>query len=173
AHLPCGRHSQAGSFCRAGPRGRRPTCEDGDRARSQDSPGSQGRHLRRARRRSELSRVLPSDRLELRLLLTLPSADSASCCSPSGSYRQAKSRSRENQINRRGRTGTPGEFLCELLCPSVVTGLSAAGQSASEPDFPLTLTIAAARWRLSFSPRRRCTQPASVRSRALSLPPRM
>ena len=41
--------------------------------------GPQGRHLRRARRRSGVGRVLPRGRARLRLLLALPRADRAAC----------------------------------------------------------------------------------------------
>ena len=58
-------------------RRRRRTGEDRRRARAQDPPEPQGRHLRRAWRRSRLGRVLPRDRAGLRLLLALPRADRA------------------------------------------------------------------------------------------------
>ena len=46
-------------------------------ARPQDPPRSQGRHLRRAWRRSRFGRVLPRDRARLRVVLALPRADRA------------------------------------------------------------------------------------------------
>ena len=46
-------------------------------ARPQDAARSQGRHLRRAWRRSRLGRVLPRDRARLRLVLALSRADRA------------------------------------------------------------------------------------------------
>ena len=58
-------------------RRRRRTGEDRRRARAQDPPRPQGRHLRRAWRRSRLGRVLPRDRTRLRLVLALPRADRA------------------------------------------------------------------------------------------------
>ena len=58
-------------------RRRRRTGEDRRRARTQDPSEHQGRHLRRAWRRSRLGRVLPRDRAELRLVLALPRADRA------------------------------------------------------------------------------------------------
>ena len=58
-------------------RRRRRTGQDRRRARPQDPPRSEGRHLRRAWRRSRLGRVLPRDRARLRLVLALPRADRA------------------------------------------------------------------------------------------------
>ena len=58
-------------------RRRRPVGEDGHRARPQDAPEPEGRHLRRARRRTIVGRVLPPGRPELRFLLTVPRADGA------------------------------------------------------------------------------------------------
>ena len=52
--------------------GRRQAHEDGGRARPDDPPGNGDRHLRRARRRPEVDRLLPRDRPRLRLLLPLP-----------------------------------------------------------------------------------------------------
>ncbi len=51
-------------------------------ARPQDPSRSQGRHLRRARRRSRFGRVLPRDRARLRVVLALSRADRASCRGP-------------------------------------------------------------------------------------------
>ena len=59
ADLYCGRHSEAGSVCGAGPGGRRPVGQDGDRARTEDASGSESRYLRRTRRRTVFGRVLP------------------------------------------------------------------------------------------------------------------
>ena len=56
-------------------RRRRRTRQDRRRPRPQDPARSQGRHLRRAWRRSRLGRVLPRDRARLRLVLALPRAD--------------------------------------------------------------------------------------------------
>ncbi len=53
-------------------RWRRRTREDRDRARPQGAAGPQARHLRRARRRPGVGRVLPRDRTGLRLLLAVP-----------------------------------------------------------------------------------------------------
>ena len=47
-------------------------------------PGHQARHLRRARRRSGLGRVLPRRRPRLRLLLAVPGADRAPGGRPRG-----------------------------------------------------------------------------------------
>ena len=47
------------------------------RARPRRQAGAQGRHLRRARRRSRLDRLLPAARHELRVLLAVPGADRA------------------------------------------------------------------------------------------------
>ena len=58
-------------------RRRRRTGQDRRRARAQDPARSQGRHLRRAWRRSRFGRVLPRDRAGLRLVLALPRADRA------------------------------------------------------------------------------------------------
>ncbi len=51
---------------------RRRAGEDRDRARPQGAARSQARHLRRARRRPRLGRVLPRDRPGLRVLLAVP-----------------------------------------------------------------------------------------------------
>ena len=56
-------------------RRRRRTRQDRRRPRPQDPARSQGRHLRRAWRRSCLGGVLPRDRARLRVVLALPRAD--------------------------------------------------------------------------------------------------
>ena len=59
----------------ARPRRRRPAGRDGHREGPHHQARPQGRHLRRARRRAELGRVLPQGRHELRQLQPLPRAD--------------------------------------------------------------------------------------------------
>ena len=71
--LPAGRDPRAQPVRDARPvRGRRP---DADRGRAGDrGEGHQARHLRRARRRAGLGRVLPRARARLRVLLAVPRA---------------------------------------------------------------------------------------------------
>ncbi len=62
------------SFPRSGSRRRRPAHSDGRGQRPGRQCQTESRHLRRAWRRTELHRVLPPDRFELRQLLALPGA---------------------------------------------------------------------------------------------------
>ncbi len=57
------------------PEGRRPAGADGRRERPLGAPRHQARHLRRARRRSGVDRLLPPGRARLRELLAVPGAD--------------------------------------------------------------------------------------------------
>ena len=59
------------------PRGRRRPDEDGGRAGPRREAEAEARHLRRARRRPVVGRVLPRDRARLRVLLAVPAADRA------------------------------------------------------------------------------------------------
>ena len=54
---------------------------------------AQGRHLRRARRRSGVGRVLPRDRARLRVLLAVPRADRAACRGAGGARQEGRRRS--------------------------------------------------------------------------------
>ena len=76
-HLHRQGHSRDRSVHLGRSRRRRRTGQDRRRARPQDPAESQGRHLRRARRRSGFGGVLPRDRARLRLVLALPRADRA------------------------------------------------------------------------------------------------
>ena len=69
----------------------------------EDTPRSESRHLRRARRRTVVGRVLPPGRTELCVLLPLPRSDRASGGSASCSRRQVEGRRRPNEIMARAR----------------------------------------------------------------------
>ena len=72
-------HSRDRSVHLGGSRRRRRTGEDRRRPRPQDAARPQGRHLRRAWRRSRFGGVLPRDRARLRVVLALPRADRPPC----------------------------------------------------------------------------------------------
>ena len=82
------------------PRGRRRAGADRRRARPQDAHEAQGRHLRRARRRSGLGRVLPRGRARLCVVLAVPRADRAAG-GGAGGARQGRGRPGLNGIVRR------------------------------------------------------------------------
>ena len=71
--------------------GRRRIGAFGHRARAPGAPRPQGRHLRRARRRPGLHRLLPPSRPRLRVLLGLPRAGRASGRRASGDRREGGS----------------------------------------------------------------------------------
>ncbi len=96
-------------FARSRSGGRGTVGEDGHRTRPQDAPEPEGRHLRRARRRTVVRRVLPPGRTELRFLLTVPRADCAAGGSAGRGRREAESGRWKNQV-RRISTGTPGRM---------------------------------------------------------------
>ena len=93
------RHLQARSLRHARSGWRGLAGEDGNGQGPQHARQPQGRHLRRARRRSRVRQVLPQDRPELRLLLALPPAHGATCCSASGRGRDARQRPHRGQVN--------------------------------------------------------------------------
>src|SRR4029079_16617064 len=74
-HLCRARHPAGRSVRVDRPRRRRRAGQDRRRARPQGAQESQGRHLRRARRRSGLGCVLPRCRARLRVLFAVPRAD--------------------------------------------------------------------------------------------------
>ena len=76
-HLHRARHPARRSVRVDRPRRRRRAGPDRRRARPQGAQEPQARHLRRARRRSGLGRVLPRGRARLRVLLAVPRADRA------------------------------------------------------------------------------------------------
>ena len=77
------------------PRGRRRTDAHRGRARPQDARQAQGRHLRRARRRSRLGRLLPRARARLCLMLAVPRADRA----PRGGAGRARQGRRQARLD--------------------------------------------------------------------------
>ena len=71
---------------------RRPAHAHGRREGPQDAAGDQARHLRRARRRAVVGRVLPPHRAELRQLLALPGAHRPPRGGPGGHPERAEGR---------------------------------------------------------------------------------
>ncbi len=86
--LPRGRHPRANPFETIDQDGRRRAGRD----RRRTAPAAQARHqaghLRRARRRPRLGRVLPPGRARLRVVLALPGADRAARGGPGGGRRR-------------------------------------------------------------------------------------
>ena len=73
-------------------------------ARSRNEP--QGRHLRRARRRSGFGRVLPRDRARLRVLLAVPRADRAARRRAGGAGQEGRGARHERHANAGSATPT-------------------------------------------------------------------
>ncbi len=87
------------------PRGRRRAHEDRRRARPRDAARPQARHLRRARRRPALGRVLPRDRPRLRLLLAVPAPHRAARGGAGRAARRRRARRRRGKGGEGGRNG--------------------------------------------------------------------
>ena len=90
-------------------------------------PEPQGRHLRRAWRRSRVRQVLPQDRPQLRLLLALPSADGTAGSGAGGARREARRTGRQQVTstplpNFKGVriSGRPCDFVAPASWPAVV-----------------------------------------------------
>ena len=76
-HLHRARHPAGRPVRVDRPAGRRRTGQDRRRARAQSAPQAESRHLRRARRRSGLGRLLPRGQARLCVVLAVPRADRA------------------------------------------------------------------------------------------------
>ncbi len=97
-HLHCARHPAGRSVRVDRSRRRRRAGSDRRRARPQGAQEPQGRHLRRARRRSGLGCVLPRGRARLRVLLAVPRADRAARRGAGRARQEGRGRSlRRNQ----------------------------------------------------------------------------
>ena len=99
--LPRGRRDRAQSVREHRHRRRRRARAHRSRARSRGAARAQARHLRRARRRPGLGRVLPRRRPRLRLLLALPRADRAPRRRPRRARRHGRTAG-ERARDRRG-----------------------------------------------------------------------
>ena len=91
-HLHRARHPAGRSVRVDRPRGRRRTGADRRRARPQGAQESQGRHLRRAWRRSGVGRVLPRGRARLCVVLAVPRADRAAGRGAGGARQEGRRR---------------------------------------------------------------------------------
>ena len=88
------------------PRGRRRADEDGGRRGPRQEAEAEDRHLRRARRRPVVGRVLPRDRPRLRVLLAVPAADRA----PGGGAGRAQERRTKDKQRRDVRDRSKGRM---------------------------------------------------------------
>ena len=100
--VPAARHPRARSVRLARYRGRRRADRDRLRARPQGAAQAQGRHLRRAWRRSGLGVLLPQGRPRLRLVLALPRADRAAGGGAGGAGRRAQDGMSLDALRRAG-----------------------------------------------------------------------
>ena len=91
-HLRRARHPAGRSVRLDRPRRRRRAGPDRRRARPQGPQQAQGRHLRRARRRPGLGRVLPRGRARLCVLLAVPRADRAARRGAGGARQEGRGR---------------------------------------------------------------------------------
>ena len=87
--------------------GRRRPDADRRRAGERREGGPQARHLRRARRRAALGRVLPPDRARLRLLLAVPRPARPARGGPGGARGGRRRGGRRRRLNRPFRTLSP------------------------------------------------------------------
>jgi hypothetical protein len=112
------------------PRGRRRADADRGRARPRERARPQARHLRRARRRPGLDRVLPRGRARLRVVLAVPRADRAARRGAGGPEpRRAPGRNR-TAMNR---AQAPAYVLLLSACASApACGLNEAGVAPLE-----------------------------------------
>ena len=118
------------------PRGRRRTGADRRRARAQGAARSQGRHLRRAWRRSGFGRLLPRGRARLCVLLAVPRADRAACRGAGGARQGSRAARRSDEATTA--TLSRGNFRLR----------SAVGRPPGRPPSEAPSTVSADRARL-------------------------